>query len=180
PLHRLLRPSSLRIVGALSLLFVICLPLQAATFPCTTTTLILSAQNGAAGNPSTWVGGAVPLDGNCVIIRHHVTLNADWGSEGGTGLGWVRIENGGTLDADCAAPHAVYFGSTGTDPVGAGSSTNPGANASMFGFFVSYGTLNLSCAQPNNVSISSADENPPWYIHHQYGDYPGCTTISNT
>src|ERR1700678_2628186 len=150
----------------------------AASFPCTTSTLILSAQNGSSGSPSTWVGGTVPSDGNCVVIRHHVTLNRNMGTEGGTGMGWIRVENGGILDSDCASPHAVYFGSTGTNPLGSGNSNNPGANASMFGFFVSFGTLNLSCAAPNNVSVTSADEEQPWYIHHSYGDDVGCTAIS--
>jgi len=130
------------------------------------------------GNPSTWVGGTVPSDGNCVVIRHHVTLNRDWGTEGGAGLGWVRIENNGTFDSDCAAPHGIYFGSTGTNPIGSGTNVNPGADANMFGFFVSYGTLNLSCAQPNNLTVTSSNESRPWYIHHIGGDYIGCTTIT--
>jgi hypothetical protein len=49
----------------------------------------------------------------------------------------------------------------------------------MFGFFVSYGTLNLSCSQPNNLTITSADQSSPWYIHHRLGDYVGCTTITD-
>jgi hypothetical protein len=154
-------------------------PGNAASFPCTTATLILSSQNGDSANPSTWAGGSVPSDGNCVVIRHHVTLNANLGTSGGAGMGWVRIENGGILDSDCAAPHSIYFGSTGLDPIGSGSWQNPGADASMFGLFVSFGTLNLSCSQPNNVSINSADQDHPWYIHHVSGDYVGCTTISN-
>ena len=76
------------------------------------------------------------------------------GTEGGAGMGWIRIENGGRLNSDCLAPHAIYFGSTGSDPIGSGSSSNPGADAPMFGFFASFGTLNLSCAQPNNVTIT--------------------------
>ncbi len=151
---------------------------SAAAFPCTTSTLILSAQNGNASSPSTWVGGAVPSDGDCVVIRHNVTVNQDLGTEGGAGMGWIRIENGGQLNSDCLAPHAIYFGSTGTDPIGSGSIGNPGADASMFGFFASFGTLNLSCAQPNNVTITSADESHPWYIHHALEDYVGCTQIS--
>src|SRR5271165_7017448 len=150
-----------------------------ATFPCTTSSLILSAQNGNFGSPSTWVGGTVPTDGNCVVIRHQVTLNQNIGSEGGTGVGWIRIENNGQLSSDCLAPHAIYFGSTGTNPIGSGASDNPGADASMFGFFASYGTLNLSCAQPNNVTITSANESSPWYIHHSSGDYVGCAAISH-
>ena len=152
---------------------------QAASFPCMTSTLILSAQDGDSDNPSTWVGGNVPGDGDCVVVRHHVTLNADLGTSGGAGMGWVRIENGGVLDSDCATAHAIYFGSTGVDPLGSGTWQNPGADASMFGFFVSFGTLDLSCRQPNNVSINSADQSHPWYIHHVGGDYIGCTTISN-
>jgi len=169
--------SSISLVIAFS--FFISQAGYAASFPCTTSTLILSAQNGPAGSPSTWAGGTVPSDGNCVVIRHHVTLNRNLGTEGGTGMGWIRIENGGTLDSDCASPHAIHFGSTGTDPVGSGSSANPGANASMFGMFVSYGTVNLSCSAPNNVTVTSANEESPWYIHHVYGDYVGCTAISN-
>lgn len=75
----------------LALLIVVPLALSqlghAANFPCTTSTLILSAQNGSSGNRSTWVGGSVPGDGDCVVIRHHVTLNADLGTAGGAGMG---------------------------------------------------------------------------------------------
>jgi hypothetical protein len=151
---------------------------NAASFPCTTSTLSLSAQDGNLSDPSTWVGGAVPTDGNCVVVRHHVTLDSDLGTEGGAGLGWIRIENGGQFDSDCMAPHAIYFGSTGTDPIGSGNNLNPGADASMFGFFASFGMLNLSCPQPNNVTITSADESDSWYIHHTLGDYVSCTAIS--
>src|SRR5262249_34157892 len=148
------------------------------SFPCTTSTLIVSAQSGPVSHPATWVGGTVPTDGNCVVIRHELTLDQDWGTEGGIGLGWVRIENGGMLHSDCATPHTIYFGSTGSDPIGSGGAYNPGADASMFGLFVSSGKLSLTCAQPNNVTITSADERDPWYIHHDYGDYVGCTQIS--
>jgi hypothetical protein len=162
-----------------AVLLVATLPSFAATFPCTASSLVLSAQNGPVASPSTWVGGSVPTDGNCVVIRHHVTLNTDLGTEGGAGLGWIRIENAGMFDSDCASPHTIYFGSTGTNPIGSGSSFNPGADATMFGFFVSYGSISLACVQPNNISVTSADESHPWYIHHQSGDYTGCTTISN-
>ena len=170
--------SCLQIAAVFVLLLFISVNGFGASFPCTSSTLILSAQSGPLSNPSTWVGGTVPSDGNCVVVRHHVTIDRDWGSEGGAGLGWIRIENAGTVDADCAAPHTIYFGSTGTNPIGSGTSLNPGADANMFGLFVSYGTLNLSCAQPNNISITSADESHPWYIHHLYGDFTGCNTIS--
>jgi hypothetical protein len=178
-----LGPGIFRVLSTIFFLFILQFTLSqagyAASFPCTTSTLILSAQNGSSGNPSTWVGGSVPSDGNCVVIRHHVTLSNNMGTEGGTGMGWIRIENGGILDSDCASPHAVYFGSTGTNPTGAGTSNNPGANASMFGFFVSFGTLNLSCAAPSNITLTSANEESPWYIHHTYGDDVGCTAISD-
>ena len=151
----------------------------ADTFPCTNSTLILSAQDGNVSDPNTWMGHTVPADGDCVVIRHHVTLDQDWGTNDGTGMGWIRIENAGTLDSDCAAPHSIYFGSSGNDPVGSGTNENPGADANMFRFFVSYGTLNLSCSQPNNLAITSADDSSPWYIHHQLGDYIGCTTFSD-
>ncbi len=175
--------SSFRLRCFLFLIAVLGLPAvcpvlaHAATFPCTTSTLILSAQNGVLSNPSTWVGGTVPTDGNCVVVRHHVRVDRDWGSDD-AGMGWIRIENGGTLDSDCASPHTIYFGSTGTDPIGSGSYLNPGANASMFGFFVSYGTVNLSCAAPNNFRVTSTDESHPWYLHHKGGDYAGCNAIT--
>lgn len=178
--------SGLRFLHTIGLFsFVLTIPIifsqlaRAASFPCTTSTLILSAQNGDSSNPSTWVGGVVPTDGNCVVIRHHVTLSGNMGTDGGTGMGWIRIENDGILDSDCASPHSIYFGSTGTNPIGSGSGSNPGADASMFGLFVSFGTVNLSCAAPNNVTITSANGESPWYIHHVYADYVGCTTITN-
>src|SRR5271170_4420163 len=100
-----------RYLDKLALLIIVPLGLSqlvhAASFPCSTSTLILSAQDGNSGDPSTWVGGSVPGDGNCVVIRHHVTLNADLGTAGGAGMGWVRVENSGILDSDCASPHSI-------------------------------------------------------------------------
>jgi hypothetical protein len=176
--HKYFLRTFIALFGVVALQFALSQSSFAATFPCTTSTLILSAQNGTVSNPNTWVGGIVPTDGNCVVIRHHVTLDETWGTDRGEGLGWVRIENNGILDSDCVAGHLVYFGSTGTDPIGSGNSENPGADADMFGFFVSYGTLNFSCQHNDAVSITTANHVNPWYIHHKLGDYVGCTSIN--
>jgi hypothetical protein len=119
----------------------------------------------------------VPTNGNCVVIKHHVTIDQNIGTTS-NGIGWIRIETGGNLDVDTNS-HTIYFGSTGTNASGSGSQTNPGADATMFGFFVAAGTLNLtggSAAAP--VTITTGNNSSPFYIQHEFNAVVGCTTIT--
>jgi hypothetical protein len=66
----------------------------------------------------------------------------------------------------------LTFGAGGTDPIGSGAWNNPGFDATLHGFFVAGGILNLSSPYPLTV-IGDL------YIQHDAEDYIGCTTITN-
>jgi hypothetical protein len=139
-------------------------------------TLVYSVQAGRWSDPATWWGSHVP---SCdfVIIKHSVTLDQDVGTSCG-GSGWIRVENTGSLTVDNSQPRTVLFASRGTNPVGSGTASNPGVDASMFGFFVS-GVLDLEGTPNNWVTLSSYNDASPIYIHHQAQDFIGCTALVN-
>jgi hypothetical protein len=88
------------------------------------------------------------------------------------------VEDTGTLTIDNSRPRTISFGSTGTDPIGSGTPGNPGADASMFGLVVS-GTLDIEGTPSNWVTLTSANDSSPIYIHHQANDFIGCTALVN-
>lgn len=139
-------------------------------------TLIYSVQNGRWSDPNTWWGNQVP-NCNFVVVKHSVVLDQNVGTTCG-GTGWIRVENTGTLTVDSSQPRTISFGSTGTDPIGSGSASNPGADASMFGLIVS-GSLDIEGTPTNWVTLTSDNDSSPIYIHHQANDYVGCTTLTN-
>jgi hypothetical protein len=127
----------------------------------------------------------VPGNGDHAIVRLSdsgiLSINQNLGSVGGGGIKTIRLE-GGTLNVNSAAARAIVFGSTGTDPVGTASgcaspatgasSVNPCYDASMYGFFVAKGTLDLrAAASPNILTIKTDNGTSPWYIHHAWGDF---------
>lgn len=142
-----------------------------------------SCTNGATA-PDDGVYAAI--DGNFVI-----TIPAG-GTYGSAGAGLCTIRTGyqstlclrasmGTPGA-CSTPDfptTIIFGSTGTNPIGSGSNTNPGSDATMHGFFNSRGNLNLT----GNwlVTITSGDGTSPVYFHHEFTDIDtGESTIGPT
>jgi hypothetical protein len=140
-------------------------------------TLILSTANGNWSSTATWAGGVVPGDGDFVVVKHNVTINQNIGTVGGGGVNTIRQELG-TLNSDGNA-HTITFNSTGTNPIGSGIEANPGADATMMGFFVSKGTsFDLEGTAGNALTIQSANGTSPVYIHHLYGDYTGCTSFT--
>ena len=130
--------------------------------------VIYSIQNGPWSSPSTWWGGTVP---NCsyVVVKHAVTIDQNIGTNCG-GSKWIRIEPGGVLTVNNSSPRTISFGSSGTNPIGSGNAYNPGADAKMFGFFVSGGVLDLEGAPGHWVTLTSANDWSPIYIHHQGSD----------
>lgn len=157
----------------LILLILAAFPSQAA--------LVLSQTTGSYNwsNTAAWVGGAVPTDGDFAVWRSTgtLTIDANIGTSGGGGIKTIRIENG-TVTVDTTAARTITFGSTGTDPIGSGTNRNPGADATMHGFFVARGTLNLVGTQANPVTVTTANGSSPTYIHHDSLDFTGCTTFT--
>jgi hypothetical protein len=139
-------------------------------------TVIYSVQDGHWSDPATWWGHQVP---NCdfVVVKTSVVLDQNVGTNCG-GSKWVRVEDTGTLTADNSQPRTIAFASTGTDPIGSGSPSNPGSDATMFGIMVS-GVLDLEGTSGNWITLTSYNDTSPIYIHHQANDYVGCTMIVN-
>lgn len=138
--------------------------------------LIYSIKDGRWSDPATWWGNQVPKC-DFVVVKHSVVLDQNLGTSCG-GTKWVRVEDTGTLTIDNSQPRTIAFASTGTDPIGSGSPSNPGADASMFGFLVS-GTLDIEGTPNNWITITSFNDSSPVYVHHQANDYVGCTTLVN-
>ena len=102
------------------------------------------------------------------LVSGTFLIDQDIGHAGG-GIKTIRLE-GGTLALDNSAPRKILFSSGGTDPVGSGTSTNPGSNANAHGFFVAKGVLDLRATASKRLTISSGDDVNKWYIHHEWGD----------
>jgi hypothetical protein len=139
---------------------------------------ITSAQAGNWSATSTWTGGAVPGNGDFVTVKHNVVIDQNVGSVAGGGIKTIRVE-GNTLSLSTSSPRTIIFGSTGLDPVGSGTTTNPGLDATMHGFFIAKGTLDLRAAAANPLTITTADDSSPFYIHHGWGDYVNGKTARN-
>ena len=132
---------------------------------------ITSAKSGNWSDTSTWTGGVVPGDGDFVEIRHAVMINQNVGTLGGGGIKRITINAAAaSLTVDNSVARTIIFASTGTDPVGTGTNLSPGTDATMFGFFCSKGSMNLTGTDANPVTITSADDSSPIYFHHDWGD----------
>lgn len=146
-------------------LLAACAPLWAAS--CS------SNANGNWSAAGTWTscGGGVPGNGDTASISHAVVIDQDIGSSGGGGIKNIQILGASAaLTVDGAAQRTIWFGSTGTNPVGSGSATAPGADATMFGFLVDRGTLSFSNATATNyVRITTANGTSPFFIRHIWG-----------
>jgi hypothetical protein len=67
----------------------------------------------------------------------------------------------------------VYFNSTGTDPIGGGSVTNPGSAATAFGLFISYGTFQFLGDASDQLTLTPTNTSYPIYVVHEFNAYSG-------
>jgi hypothetical protein len=131
----------------------------------------------ASGNwssTSVWGGSGPPGDGDIAIIpaSYTVTITSNVGTVGGGGIKSIQV-TGGTLQVSSPTQAiTIYFGSTGTDPLGGGTATNPTfSSATMSGIFAAKGTVSLVGTATYPVTLTTANSSYSFYIHHQYGDY---------
>lgn len=133
-----------------------------------------STQTGPWSDPATWGGAGVPGDGDFAVISggFTVTIDRDIGSAG-AGIRRIDVrDSGSALASDASAARTIVFASTGTDPIGAGTSSSPGADATMSGLMVGAGaTLDLTGTAAYPVTLTSGDDTNPIYIHHAWGDF---------
>lgn len=109
---------------------------------------------------STWSPSGVPGDGDSATIVSGVVLDTNAGSFGGAGIGNIIISGpSASLTTDGLAPHFIWFASTGSDPVGAGSEAAPAdcpSSATMCGIFMTQGILDTSAATAANCVVIAA------------------------
>lgn len=147
-------------------------------------TLINSTTTGGNWSATgTWTGGVVPGANNCVTVNGPVVINQNLGATGaGNGMGWIRVQHAGAslvVGGVCLTQQcSVYFNSSGTNPLGSGTELNPGADATMYGFFLSLGTLNLTASATNPLTVTSSQVAFPIYLFQYSNGFTGCTTIT--
>lgn len=147
-----------------------------------------STGTGLASNSSNWSTRVSPCGagGDGVFLVVQTLIVNDCHSMGSaTGLNGLRIEAGGSLCAydgthtntcgntSTQGPQAIYFNSTGSNPVGSGSVTNPGSDATAFGLFISYGTFQFLGNANNQLTLTPGDTSYPIYVVHEYNAYNG-------
>ena len=147
-----------------------------------------STGTGLASNPNNWSTGVAPCaaggDGIFLVVQTLIVNDcATLGSA--TGVNGLRIESGGSFCAydgihtntcgntSTQGPQAIYFNSTGTNPIGSGSVTNPGSDATAFGLFISYGTFQFLGDANDQLTLTPANTSYPIYIVHEYNAYSG-------
>lgn len=138
---------------------------SAITCPAGSTVYTSIPAGGNASVAATWGGTAIASSGNgaCLVVTGPVAIDlATLGTSGGTGLMDVITSGAGSISFSTGT-HSVYFGSTGADPCGSGTSAAPGASATMHGFFLPVGN-NQIVSSTNGIYINSADGVHPWYI----------------
>lgn len=127
--------------------------------------------NWSSSGQTTWNETGVPGSGDVVKIGNHtITIDQDIS-------GVLRIQvNGASAKLKFDTPtsgvaRTVAFGSTGTDPIGTGSATAPSdTDATMFGFYIIRGTLELVGTSSAKCTVTTADDSSPFYIRHNWGD----------
>ena len=147
-----------------------------------------STGTGLASNPNNWSTGVAPCaaGGDGVFLVVQTLIVNDCSTLGtATGINGLRIESGGSFCAydgihtnTCGntsthGPQAIYFNSTGTNPIGSGSVTNPGSDATAFGLFISYGTFQFLGDTNDQLTLAPANTSYPIYIVHEYNAYSG-------
>ena len=147
-----------------------------------------STGTGLASNASNWSTGVAPCgsggDGVFVVIQTLIVNDcASMGST--TGINGLRIEAGGSLCAydgihtntcgntSTQGAQVIYFNSAGTNPIGGGSVTNPGSDATAFGLFISYGTFQFLGDANDQLTLTPANTSYPIYVVHEFNAYSG-------
>lgn len=119
------------------------------------------------GQSTHWSPTGVPGDGDCVSIGHNTVVNQDVGTAG-NGIRLIK-KTAGALTFTPGV--TLRFGSTGTDPIGSGSASNPDcATATMFGIFNASGTgtVNIVGNSGSRVTITTGNDSSPWYLYVQH------------
>lgn len=131
-----------------------------------------SSQSGNWSSSATWGGNPPPGDGDIANIFGGFTVTIDQNiGTAGNGIHNINLKGTSTiLNVDSSSARTIIFGSTGTNPVGSGSDGNPGADATMFGFFIGSGFLDLEGTAAHPVTITTQDDSHPTFINHQFGD----------
>ena len=145
---------------------LVCPALWAVGNVCTITgyTGTLSASGGLWTNGTGGAGGCnaasyIPGDGDYINIAGanvDLTIDTTWGSVAGGGLKGIRLgatNQTVTIRTTCAAanPVSLIFGSTGDNPIGAGSFAAPSnpltdATTTMYGLWNHTATVDLRCS----------------------------------
>ena len=124
-------------------------------------------------------GDGIFLVVQTLIVNDCATLGS------ATGINGLRIESGGSFCAydgihtntcgntSTQGPQAIYFNSMGTNPIGSGSVTNPGSDATAFGLFISYGTFQFLGDANDQLTLTPANTSYPIFIVHEYNAYSG-------
>jgi hypothetical protein len=147
-----------------------------------------STGTGLASNSSNWSTGVAPCSagGDGVFVVIQTVIVNDCTSIGSViGINGLRIESGGSFCAydgihtntcgntSTQGPQVIYFNSTGKNPIGGGSVTNPGSDATAFGLFISYGTFQFLGDVNDQLTLTPANTSYPIYIVHEYNAYIG-------
>lgn len=128
----------------------------------------VSNASGNWSDATKWTPNGVPGDGDFASIGHAIVINQNIGTNG-NGIKRITI-TAGSLSFDAATNRIIYFGSTGTDPIGSGSAAAPANDATMFGFFNNYGgTITLVGSPSAILTITTGNNSSPWYLYNQMG-----------
>jgi hypothetical protein len=165
----------------LLVLILFCSAVHALTFNRSTGT-------GLASNANNWSTRVAPCGagGDGVFLAVQTLIVNDCASIGSTiGINGLRIEAGGSLCAydrihtntcgntSTQGAQVIYFNSTGTNPIGSGSVTNPGSDATAFGLFISYGTFQFLGDANDQLTLTPANTSYPIYVAHEFNAYSG-------
>lgn len=152
---------------------------------------------GLASDGTRWSTGVSPCGagGDNVFVVIQTSIAKDCGFGGSSvGINSLRIEAGGTLysydgvHTGCQTATlgytstqgnlTDYYNSTGTDPIGGGTITNPGSGATAFGIFMSYGTFCYMGGASDQLTSIAANGTSPIYFTHISGAYSGGINIT--
>ena len=158
---------------------VLTAPAWAITCPTGSTPITISS-----GNFSSQFASAAAADGACITITGAVTddmVQVGTTGSAGHGVAEIILTASGGLIVSAGSQHTIYIGSTGADPCGSGTYTNPAAGATMHGFYNQAGSLNLAGSSlVNYTTITSANGASPWYaIIPDASAASGSITIKN-